>query len=281
MRGSAYLLVITLLLLAATALLIGIVSLGMLASSREALKQALYEHQEEPEKVIFRAQREEWVSFQKKTVFILREKNGFVVMEREIYAKGEVPLSMFPDLRLRDFPTTEELLGFLGKFRVEERDGYFLLRGKKKALYFPFSVRIKTGRKLIINGRSYKRLPVIADGDCLVEGRGSLFLLCAGKVFVKARGGFKVIISGGGGFLKEGEHDSRITVEGDFFEGELLAESIIFRGKGTLKGTLQAMDARGNWLHIKKSLIIEELPRIFYFSYRFCSRERKKVEVEL
>ncbi len=108
-----------------------------------------------------------------------------------------------------------------------------------------------------------------------------MFLLCAGKVFVKARGGFKVIVSGGAGFLKEGEHDSRIIVEGDFLEGELLAESIIFRGKGTFKGTLQAMDARGNWLHIKKSLVIEELPRIFYFSYRFCSRERKKVEVEL
>ncbi len=147
MRGSAYLMVITLLLLSATALLIGIISLGMLSSSREALKQTLYEDQDEPEKVIFRVQREEWVSFQRKTVLKLRKKNSAVVMEREVYAKGEVPLSMFPDLRLREFPTKEELLGFLGKFRVEERDGYFLLRGKKKALYFPFSVRIKTRKK--------------------------------------------------------------------------------------------------------------------------------------
>ncbi len=279
MRGSAYLMVITLILLAATALLIGIVSFGMLSSSREALKQVIRKNG--VDRIIFQAQREEWGNFQKKTVMKLKKKGNFVIMEREIYAKGEVPLSMFPDLRLREFPTREELLGFLGKFLVEDRDGYFVLKGKREALYFPFSVRIKTGRKLIINGMPHKKLPVIADGDCLVEGRGNLYLLCAGKVLVKARGGFKVIVSGGEGFLKGGDYSSRIIVEGNFLQGELLAKSIVFRGKGTFRGSIQAMDARGKWLHIKKSLVIEELPRIFYFSYRFCHRERKKVEVEL
>ncbi len=279
MRGSAYLMIITLLLLGATALLIGTVSYGFLASSREALRQTI--RKEPTQEAIFNHEREVPMgSFQEKVRHMVKRGKTSLQLVREVYAKGEVPLSLFPDLLLEELPSPRDLLEFLGSFQVEDCGGYFLLRGRRKALYFPFSVRIKTGRVLEVNGKTYRKLPVVVDGDCFLQGSGSIYLLCAGRVYIRASGGLKVVASPGGGFLKEGLYQSRIVVEGKFLEGELLAEEIYFKGHGTFKGSLQALRARGNWLHIKRGMILEDFPKIFYFSYRFCYRESKQVEVE-
>ncbi len=283
MRGSAYLMVLFLLFLSALALQIGLVSRSILKTQSEALIKAKLEYQGKTQegKILYRRVREEredkfLVRIEEKVV----SQGGIAALEKEIWAKGEVPLSLFPDLKLEALPPSRDFLSFLGKFEVESRGGHFILRGKREALYFPYSVRVKVGRKLLVNNRAFPKLPLVVDGDCYLEGRGSLYLLCGGRVFLEAELRDSVVVSTGQGFLKDQSFRSWIKVEAAEYEGEMMGEKIVFQGKGRFEGSLQAVFAQGNWLHIKRGKVIQDFPTLYFLSYAFCYRERKKVEVE-
>jgi len=281
-RGSAYLMVIFLLFLAATALQIGLIARGILRTQREALRRtkAEYEGQVSVERTVYSGIREEGGDFVKRVEQVVKAQGGSVMVEEEVWARGEVPLSLFPDLELREVPPPEDFLAFLGKFKVEAREGHFILRGKRKALYFPHSVRIRVGRNLWIDERKYPKLPTIVDGDCLVEGSGSLYLLCAGRIYLKGKLKGAVVVSTGRGFLQEGSFQSWIRVTSGEYQGEILGGDVLFRGRGTFQGSLQALHAQGNWIHKKRGMVVEDFPKLYFLSYAFCYKEKKVVEVE-
>lgn len=283
MRGSAYLMILFLIFLSTLALEIGLVSRSILRLQREALVAAKQEYQGEAQegRVLYSRVREK-----REGGFVMREEEKlvaqgrFATLEREIWARGEVPLSLFPDLKLDALPPSRDFLRFLGKFKVEPREGYFVLRGRRRALYFPYSVRVKVGRRLIVNNRVFPKLPLVADGDCYLEGRGSLYLLCAGRVFIKAELKGSVVASSGEGFLQDRSFRSWVKVEALQYEGEIMGREVLFKGRGTFKGSLQAVSAQGDWLHIKRGKLIKDFPVLYFLSYAFCYRERERTEVE-
>ncbi len=282
MKGFAYASIILLLLLLSSSIFIISISESLLKRGTSGWKsvreysRVIESLEEKWEACVDGETAPIFENLEEREEYYIKDTKGFfsegnlALLGEAIFVKGIAPLSIFPDLKLNDFPSSEEIINsvFGEPELIQISDTFYTIKGKREGIYVSGNSHItgKDGKALIsssgqdIEAKSF----IVVDGQCNISGEADFVLLCSGPIKTENFASQKtVLISSGEGFFKDYFGDSRITIKGGgTLKAELLAESVIFQGEGILEGGIQAMRVQGEWKLRRKPEEIDYYPRM-------------------
>lgn len=302
MKGSVYLIILPVLSLLSATFFLGIVGENIFILGRTPWERALFEVRarnslltrwghwlKNPDNSIYESIRFR-DGYTLKEKFLIFKEGNILLLGKAVFARGNVPLSLFPDILLDSFPSPASILkSFFGKWKLKEISyPFYSIEGKLKGIYVKGNatvygggekIKIYSGRKTLQTGAKI----VVVEGACKLTGEIQLSLICAGNISAEAISSSStlLLISSGQGLLENGFYDSEVVVQKtSFFKGEILAKRVVLKGKGTLEGGIQAMEVNGNWKLKRKGQEIPHYPRLFFPEETFAFSEKNFVELE-
>ena len=258
--------------------------------AKEELLKEWKKWRKNPEDSIF----EERIYRDKYTLRVLLNfftKENFVLYGKTAFVKGQVPLSIFPDLQLTEFPGPKEIVSavFEKPHLVPIKPHFYKIEGKRSGLYVNCKAEISgNGSEILINAEEsswkIKDKFIFVDGECHITGTFfSTLIACSGKVkasFIDASRGI-FLISANQGFFIPGKSISSVEVNNSsLFNGEILAENITLSGNGTLVGGIQCLRVEGRWKHKKRPFELDFYPRQFFYEEVFAYEMLTLVKLE-
>ncbi len=231
--------------------------------------------------------RDEYTLREKMVVF---KEGNILLLGKAIYVKGNVPLSLFPDLLLENFPSSREILHWVfGDLRIQPLSPpFYIIEGKNKGVYVKGNVIIGGSGNEIEVSSGGKQLRtntgfLVIDGSCKITGSFNLTLICAGKIYGNAidPSSKLIFISAEQGFFEPATTESEVVIRNTIhLMGEIMAKRVVLEGKGTFEGGIQAMEVEGLWKHKRKGMEIQYYPRMLFQEETLAWAENRIVEVE-
>lgn len=302
MKGSAYLIILPVLLLLSASFFLGIVGENIYILGEAPWKRSLFEVRaknslltrwkhwlKNPDNPLYESTRFREGYTLKEKFLILKEGN-ILLLGRAVFARGNVPLSLFPDILLESFPSSESILtSFFGKWKLKEiSHPFYSIEGILKGIYVKGNasmfgvdekIRIYSGNQAF---QTQAKI-VVVEGTCKARGILQVSLICAGRISAESisRSSSLILISCGQGLLEEEFYGSEVVIQKTpLLKGEILAKRVVLKGRGTLQGGIQAMEVKGDWKLKRKGREIIHYPRLFFPEETFAYSEKTFVELE-